>query len=160
MTPNLQMEQLSLAYIRAVAASAGYQVTRPELDVDSVDGVLASSTGHRPKIEFQAKATSRNLLRQDGIHFPLPVKNYKELRIDAINPRILIVLIMPQEPQEWINQTNDALCLRHCAYWKSLKEEPETDNDQSITVYVPLDNVFDSTQLTGMMQRIERTGAL
>ena len=28
MPPNLQMEQFSLAYIRAVAATAGYQVIR------------------------------------------------------------------------------------------------------------------------------------
>ena len=55
MTPNLQMEQLSLAYVRAVAAGAGYQVSIPNPDVDSVDGVLASSMGRRPRIEFQAK---------------------------------------------------------------------------------------------------------
>ena len=40
MTPNLKMEQRSLAVIRAVAADAGYQVVTPEPDVDSVDGVL------------------------------------------------------------------------------------------------------------------------
>ena len=40
MTLNLQMEQFSLAYIRAVAASAGYQMVRPEIDIDSVDGIL------------------------------------------------------------------------------------------------------------------------
>lgn len=43
MTVNMQMEQFSLAYIRAVAARGGYQVTRPEPDLDSVDGILMSS---------------------------------------------------------------------------------------------------------------------
>ena len=36
MTPNMQMEQRSLVVVRAVAADAGYQVVRPEPDVDSV----------------------------------------------------------------------------------------------------------------------------
>lgn len=86
MTPNIRMEQLSLAYIRAVAADAGYQVSRPDPDMDSVDGILMSSQGRRPRIEFQAKATSRDIGRDGNIRFPLPVKNYEKLRADSWTP--------------------------------------------------------------------------
>ena len=55
MTPAKQMEQISLTYVRAVASQAGYQVTIPESDNDSVDGVLMAQFGRRPRIEFQAK---------------------------------------------------------------------------------------------------------
>ena len=157
MTPNMQMEQLSLSYIRAVASAAGYHVTRPETDMDSVDGLLLSDAGRRPRIEFQAKATSRNLLRADGIHFPLPVKNYEDLRIEMpLIPRILIVLLMPVEEAEWLTQTSDELCQRHCAYWRSLEGEPAVTNTQNVTVILPLDKMFSGDQLNGLMDKVER----
>ena len=37
---NSQKERVSLAYIEAVASCAGYQVTEPKVDRDSVDGKL------------------------------------------------------------------------------------------------------------------------
>ena len=157
MTPNMQMEQLSLVYIRAVASAAGYDVTRPEIDMDSVDGLLLSDAGRRPRVEFQAKATTRNLLRTDGIHFPLPVKNYDDIRIEKpLIPRILIVLLMPSEETNWLTQTGDELCQRHCAYWRSLEGEPAVPNPQNVTVILPLDNMFSGNQLNGLMDKVER----
>ena len=50
MNLNEQKEQFSLAYIRAVAAQAGYQITKPELDNDSVDGTLIADCGRRPRL--------------------------------------------------------------------------------------------------------------
>ena len=160
MTPNMQMEQLSLAYIRAVAADAGCQVTRPELDVDSVDGILMSSFGERPRIDFQAKATTQTVLRGNELHFPLPVKNYDDLRADTQSPRILIVLLMPQEESHWLHQTDEELCLRHCAYWYSLEGRPSKLNTYSVTVRIPVINIFNSQQLVDLMKKAERGDAL
>ena len=99
MTPNIRMSRFSMAYIRAVAADRGYGVleTAADEDLDSVDGKLMSYTGTRPQIDFQAKAVTRLALRDGGIHFPLPIKNYDDLRADTRTPRILIVLLMPPE---------------------------------------------------------------
>ena len=155
MTPNLQMEQRSLVVVRAVAAEAGFQVVRPEPDVDSVDGVLMASFGRRPRIEFQAKATSRRLLRADGIHFPLPVKNYDELRIGSWIPRILIVVLMPDESETWLSQTDDELCMNSSVYWLSPSGMPERPNIASVTVVIPTANVFDRAQLDALMIRAE-----
>ena len=157
---NTQKSRFSLSYIEAIASHAGFQVEEVKVDRDSVDGTLKADFGKRPRIEFQAKATARDVVSDNYIHFPLSVKNYDDLRIEAINPRILIALVMPQYIQEWVNQTGDELCLRHCAYWLSLKSEPARTNTHSVTVPVPLSNVFGSAQLTDMMQRTERTGAL
>ena len=160
MDENMQKSRLSLAYIEAVASCAGYEVDEVKVDMDSIDGVLKADFGRRPRIEFQAKATSRDVLRDDSIQFSLSIKNYEDLRIESINPRILIVLLMPVQIQEWIGQTAEELCLRHCAYWESLKGEPETANTTSTTVRVPLSNRFDIKQLTEMMQKIEVEGTL
>ena len=157
---NTQKSRFSLAHIEAVAARAGFQVEEVIVDRDSVDGTLKADFGRRPRIEFQAKATAREVVRSDYIHFPLPVKNYDDLRLEAINPRILIVAVLPPQIQDWVNQTNEELCLRHCSYWVSLAGEPATSNQNTVTVRLPLDNVFDSTQLADLMQRTERTGAL
>ena len=157
---NTQKSRFSLSYIEAVASHAALQVVETKVDHDSVDGVLISDFGRRPRIEFQAKATARDVVSGNYIRFPLSIKNYDDLRIESINPRILIVLIMPQEIQEWVNQTDDELCLRHCAYWMSLNGLPARPNDYSVTVYAPLANVFNGDQLTSMMQRTESTGAL
>ena len=151
LTDNLRMELLSLSYIRAVAADAGYQVTRPETDTDSIDGTLSSGVGRRAKIDFQAKASTRDLVHGNLIRFELPVKNYKDLRADTKDPRILILLLMPEDKGRWLEVDESELRLRKCAYWLSLEGFPETTNSSSVTVCVPTSNVFDQTQLNRLM---------
>ena len=160
MAPNERMARFSLSYIKAVASHAGFQVVEPKVDHDSVDGILMADFGRRPRIEFQAKATAREVVPGDDISFALPVKNYEDLRLAAINPRILIVLLMPKLDQDWIDQTADELCLRRCAYWTSLVGHPTTANTSSVTVHVPMVNVFSSSGLTDMMQKAEQGGDL
>ena len=155
MTPNLKMEQRSLAVIRAVAADAGYQVVTPEPDVDSVDGVLMASFGRRPRIEFQAKSTARDIILADGLRFPLPIKNYDELRLASWIPRILVVVLMPNSSEQWLLQTDDELRLYSSVYWVSLAGAAELPNTSSVTVAVPIANVFDRAQLEAMMTRAE-----
>ncbi len=155
MTPNLQMEQFSLAYIRAVAASAGYQMVRPEPDTDSLDGILMSDFGSRPRIEFQAKATAQDIVRSGNLHFPLPIKNYNELRNSTRTPRILIVVLMPRDPNQWVNQTEEELCLRRCGYWVSLEGRSTVTNTSNITVRLPLSNMFNGPQLHALMNKVK-----
>ena len=157
---NAQKEQFSLSYIRAIAAHAGFHVNESIVDRDSVDGFLISDFGRRPRIEFQAKATTRLLPRRGILNFPLPVKNYNDLRADTLAPRILIILLMPQEERQWVNQTDHELCLRHCAYWMSLEGLSDRPNSSSVTVQVPTANVFSSEQLADLMQKAEEGEAL
>ena len=157
---NTQKERFSLSYIEAIASQAGYQVVEPKVDHDSIDGAIMADFGQRPLIHFQAKSTSQNLVRNDAIHFPLSRKNYDDLRIEARNPRILVVLLMPEETSEWVRQDDNELCLRHCAYWRCLEGQPDRSNTTSITVEVPLANAFSSEQLTALMEKAERGDAL
>ena len=155
MTPNIRMSRFSIAYIRAVAAVLGYGVleTAADEDLDSVDGKLVSFTGMRPQIDFQAKATTRHGLGEGGIHFPLPIKNYDDLRADTRTPRILIVLLMPPDEDDWLTQNADELCLRRCAYWLSLEGMGAVSNSSSVTVTIPAANVFGREQLDYLMNR-------
>ncbi len=157
---NAQMERFSLSYVEAVASQAGYHIAQPRVDHDSVDGVLIADFGRRPRIEFQAKATRKDIIRSATANFPLSIKNYNDLRVDVKNPRILIVLLMPEEKSLWLKQTQEELCLRHCAYWMSLEGQPDRPNTSSVTVQVPTANIFNSEQLIDLMEKAEKGDAL
>lgn len=155
MTLNLQMEQFSLAVIRAVAAAAGYRVTRSETDMDSVDGVLTAGFGRRPRIEFQAKVTSRDIRLGDQLRLPIPVRNYDELRLESWAPRILIVTLMPTASEPWLSESNDGLHLHSSVYWVSLAGLPPVPNTASVTISIPTANVFNQEQLAILMSKAE-----
>ncbi len=136
-----QKEQFSFAYLRAVAAVAGYALYRPEVDDDSVDWGLAArgeaGTPRRPRCEVQLKCTARDLLDADRIRFPLKRKNYDDLRdADVLVPRVLVVVLVPPSLTDWLRQTEEELAMRHAAYWLSLRDHPDVPNEETVTVYL------------------------
>jgi hypothetical protein len=157
MDENDRKERFSLAYISAIAAHAGYLITEAgAVDKDSIDGLILTAEGRRPRIEFQAKATADDIVRGDTLRFELSIKNYNDLRIDVINARILIVVLMPADEEQWLEHTEDELRLRRCGYWLSLAGWPATANTSSVTVSIPRAQVFDSAHLRAMMDRRHR----
>ena len=157
MTPEMKMEQFSLAYIRAVASQAGFRVGAVDPDWDGVDGILIGDEGRRPRLEFQAKATGQDILRGDHLSFRLDIGNYNDLRIEQTRvPRILIVLRMPRDLDDWLVQTDDELCQRHCAYWISLEGRAAVPNTSNITIHIPLVNMFNGAQLHSLMDKVSR----
>jgi hypothetical protein len=157
MDENDRKERFSLAYISAVAAHAGYQVVegRP-IDKDSVDGHFEGDEGKRPRIEFQAKATSATVLQPSALVFPLSRKNYDDLRADVRVPRILIVVLLPASEEEWLVHSEEELRLRRCGYWLSLAGSPATTNVATISVSIPRAQVFTTAQLRALMGRADR----
>lgn len=157
MDENDRKERFSLAYISAVAAHAGYQVVegRP-IDKDSIDGHFEGDEGRRPRIEFQAKATSVAVLHPSHLAFPLPRKNYDDLRADVRVPRLLIVVLLPASEEEWLVQSEEELRLRRCGYWLSLAGWPATTNAATVSVNIPRTQMFDTAQLRALMGRAER----
>ncbi|KAB8316949.1 DUF4365 domain-containing protein [Tolypothrix campylonemoides VB511288] len=91
-----QKEQLSNAYVRAIASVAGCSLYKPDVDDDNVDIGIASRGGTEPilspRLELQLKCTSRDTLEESYIKYPLKLKNYDNLRINTLVPRILVVV--------------------------------------------------------------------
>lgn len=151
---------LSIAYVHAVAAHAGYTCGEPPgPDRDSVDIQIAAGGSMRPKIDLQLKATTRLSGSGEDFSFPLKVKNYEDLRIETQTPRILVVLDLPAEREEWLSVTVEELVIRRAAYWLSLKGWPPTENSVSVTVRIPKSNIFDTNTLCDLMAK-SRTGSL
>lgn len=147
-------EQLSLAYLQAVAARAGCQVTPWKLDRMSVDATLAPVHGAKVKLDVQLKATAHLELTGDEALFDLPIKNYEDLRSTEVeNAQILIVFCLPNELNESLFVDEQALIMRRCAYWASLYNQPATQNTTSVRVRLPRAQLFTPEALRELMDR-------
>ncbi len=153
MTSFDENELFSLTYIQAVAVNAGYQLADWQVDDQSVDGSLRPLGRRSPIVHFQAKSTTQDFVKTDGIHFPLDKDNFNDLRDpDEAWPFVLIVVLLPEVKDEWLSQSTTELCLRRCGYFLSLRGEPRTENKVSRTVVIPLDNVFNKENLDALMK--------
>jgi hypothetical protein len=109
MDENEQKQQLSIAYLHAVASAAGFACQPPAVDNDSVDRTLVArgwlhskAIFRSPKIDVQMKSLSREHLREHetALTFRLNRKNYDELRHRAQVPRLLVVLLLPRQREQ------------------------------------------------------------
>lgn len=160
---NQQKEQFSHAYVRAIVTVAGFSLFDPVVDDDSVDISIAQKGGkgsiRSPRVDLQLKCTSRNLLSNGEIKFPLPIKNYDDLRPENVQvPRILVVVVVPEDIHSWIEHSEEKLSMYHCGYWKSLRGLPDSTNETNVTVPIPTSQQFTVGGLQEMMERVSNRG--
>jgi len=157
---NQQKEQFSLAYLHVVATAAGFKLSDPRVDDESVDVMVGQSGGEgtvrSPLLAVQLKCTERDVLREDGVHFQLKRKNYDDLRDpDVMVPRILVVMLVPEDTSEWLNDVpEEKLCLRRCAWWMPLVGEDERLGVESPSVVLPRQNLFNPDSLRMIMGKV------
>jgi hypothetical protein len=156
-----QKEQFSFAYVRAVAAAAGFGVSEPSVDDDSIDLMIASrsttGTVKRPRLELQVKCTEGEALADESFSYPLKIKNYDDLRDpDVLVPRVLVVVKVPAEVDQWAASSDEELILRRCGYWASLRGMDATENKATVSISVRREDRFTVDGLRAMMQRIEQ----
>lgn len=155
MSLTQRMEQLSRAYVQAIAARAGFAVSTPSVDDDSIDLCISSRGYRRPRVETQLKSTTVPA-GDSHIAFSLRRKNYDDLRtLDVIVPRILVVVLMPADVDACLEQSDEALVVRCAGCWTSVRGCPERDQ-QHITVHIPKSQRFDAENLSGLMDTIAR----
>lgn len=153
-------EQFSKAFVLAVAALAGCSAAEPHPDVDSIDWTLSCRLPpRRPKLDLQVKSATSDAGSADAIHYALKRKNYDDLILtDLLTPRLLVVVIVPPQPETWLSVSPRQLVLRRCAYWVSLAGLPSTQNETSVTIHVPRANLLDVTAVTKLMLAINEGG--
>lgn len=149
---NARKDHFSRAVVRAVAATAGVKATVPELDEDSEDITFKAPDTTKPgaKLDAQLKCTQNLDINGDSFSYPLDVKNYNDLRWqreELYVPRILIVVHVPADPDEWMACATDQIVLKRCAYWASLAGQPATENTSTIGVTISTERVFDPIAL-------------
>lgn len=153
-----QEEELSLAYVAAVAAKAGYVMAKSSKDRDGIDLTIKGGSLNWPSIDIQLKATVKLGQARDGcFRFALKRRNYDLLRGErTMMPRLLVVLDLPKNSDQWLEISSEALMLRRAAYWVSLRGSPETLNKTSITIMIPKENLFDVSSLRALMKKARK----
>jgi hypothetical protein len=112
------------------------------------------------QLDVQLKSTVRAEVRETLVAYDLDVRAYNILRQENLNrPRILVLLVLPEEEGEWLGQTEEALILRRCAYWTSLRGAAAPAAQTTIRILIPRANVFSVESLQALMDRA-REGAL
>jgi hypothetical protein len=100
------------------------------------------------------------VLRNDGIHFQLRIKNYNDLRQESLTPHVLVVVLVPEDVSNWLTQTEDELVMRRCGYWVSLRNAVELDNQDSALVVLPRAQMFTPESLKRIMTTVNEGGLL
>ena len=147
-----------MAYVHAVAALAGFNFEFLRVDNDSVDvsikarGKLQSDSIYlSPQIDIQLKSSSQIETKGNYLHFPLPLKNYNDLRVKHMVPRYLVVLNLPVDKTEWLILSSEQLVMKKCAYFLSIMGEEETINTSTVTVKIPEVNLFTPSTLHNLL---------
>jgi hypothetical protein len=159
-----QKEQFNKAYVRAIAAQAGLNPSELDVDDDSVDLELTGrgfkGPVRNPKVQFQLKCTSRDLVTGEVIRFPLSRKNYDDLRgNDVICPRYLAVLLVSDEPAHWVQHHQDHMSMHNACFYVSLRDLPDTANSTTVTIDVPLNQRLTTEALTHLMTLASNRGS-
>jgi hypothetical protein len=163
--PNIESE-LSYAYLHAVASHAGVACREGHRHEDG-NGIDATLTAWGPfanggnltevDIKVQLKATTA-VPADDGINFSYflrGINRYNDLRTETVSAaRILVVLFLPKDAQDWLNHSVAELALRRCAYWQSLRGAPATTNGSGETIKLPKTQMFHRQALIDLASRL------
>ncbi|HAO19086.1 MAG TPA: hypothetical protein DCQ37_00425 [Desulfobacteraceae bacterium] len=162
--PPIETEsELSYAYLHAVAAYAGMscECSNRHADKLGVDALIRVSECFTPEsvltefaLDVQLKATISVPTEKDGklSYFLKGADRYDKLRTPTVNPaRILVVLFLPTDAAQWLQQTEEQLAIKRCAWWVSLRGAPDTENTSGVTIYLPRNQVFNSQGLREIM---------
>jgi hypothetical protein len=98
------------------------------------------------------------------VHDPAPgpikynltsAKNFEDLRrTHTLIPKLLVVVLLPEDESTWVGLSEDALVLRRCGYWMSLV------GAEKRSLSIPRENVFDGQSLMRLMGLARRREAI
>lgn len=154
MTDEMIMEQLSKGYITLVGGRRGYKNTSPSPDTGVDVTFCPIVTREEPngrtrlidsdkKVDVQLKSTRRRRVSVEGdcIGYDLDAKAHNDLvhrRTGAVIPLYLVLLIMPDDANDWLGVSPEQLAVRECAYWWWPDEDSAlTDNESSVRIWIP-----------------------
>lgn len=159
-------ESLSRAYVRAIAGRAGLNLSFPEFDYGSdgrFDEVISLGGQYFPtgySLSYQLKASTRWQKDDTDVIHDLDVRAYNILTrrymLRAAVPCILILLTLPEDPSEWLHNSEQELLLAGGCYWMCVKG-PLTGNSQSVRIRIPRGHLLTPESLSELIGKI-RTG--
>lgn len=158
-------EQLSLAYITAIAGLAGVNLGQRSVNDYGVDGYFRSVAidpieRRRAEtdfsVDFQAKASIAWQRRGANIIYDVERKAYNDMvrRSRAAAPLIVVLLCLPKEG--WHEISEEQLILKHACYWWRLTDgSPITGTKKRISI--PTNNILTPEVLVRLIAEEEAT---
>ncbi|SHG63645.1 DUF4365 domain-containing protein [Streptoalloteichus hindustanus] len=145
-------------FVRALAVAAGLTVAKTDPDVTGDDflfgypGQLAGT--YFPRIEVQVKSWSRPNNGSPFWRYPMKVEHYNNLVYRTLIPRFLILVIVPENADQYVIGTHGHLRLQHAAYWASFTGRPEIDprRRSTVTAEVPRTNLLTAGKLVELFE--------
>lgn len=167
--PDNEIEsELSYAYLHAVAAKTGMgcEVSGRHSDKLGIDATVTANDNFGPdailtdiSLHIQLKATTKMPSPRDNClsYFFDGIERYNKLRRLTVSPpRILVVLFLPKNADEWLQWSPDRLIVQQCAWWVSLRGAPESNNSSGVTVHLPVNQTFSPKGLKEIMTRLAK----
>jgi len=159
------METISIAFVRAIAAKVGVIYDSYGIDY-GLDGFFTKAIyDERYRewrqigvgVDIQLKSTTQDLVEENGfIKYDLEAKNYRDLIYTGTGrPRILILYSMPRNNDEWVMVNSDFTKFQKCAWWYSLKGLPNSDNEVSVRIKIPVLQRLTCDSLKELCERAE-----
>ncbi len=158
-----QMEKFSFAMASSICAQAGCSWDEPSYD-DGVDLLLhGSKFKRRPIILAQLKSIHDfGIIKENQglIKYSLRAKNYNDLVASTCNPKLLILAIIPEDPQIWIRYSEQQFSLQYGLYYSILEGMQPTTNTHNVTIDIPLHQRFNNEILSNFMENVANKGSL
>jgi len=160
MYPSNEKEQFSYAYIHAVASMASMSVTKPTVDDHKIDlqiQLTSNDYAYRdPILDVQVKCTAR-LNNNSRISYQFDAESYNCLATprDRLQvPRIIVIVLVPEDNNKWVEQDTDKLLMRYCGYWVSIMGKPLVNEKGSKSVVFPREQIFSVENLKNIMTKV------
>ena len=157
-----QMELFQRGIVVAIASSAGFSYSIPQLD-DGIDIEIndpISNTADIPaSIAIQLKSTCTGFDTNDCLHSRMTVKRYDEFRYYRyVQPRIVVIMDLPRNQDDWYKiQADGSSLVRNSCYWTSLVGAPKISGTQKyVNVKARKDHPFDDATLCMLMAKTRR----
>lgn len=151
-------QQLSIAYIRAVATTAGLVIGDLAEDYDGIDMTIRSFANYgftsNSSLDVQLKCTSQSsVMNATDVSWSLTEHGYTKLqKADRFTLGILALLVVPPDWKDWIHQDEDRLLSRGCMYFSVARDWADfPDGQGSATVKCSREDVLDVDNMLSLM---------
>jgi hypothetical protein len=86
--------------------------------------------------------------------YRLEKAQYNKMRVTTVNNQwLLVLLVLPGPAAQWLKTSPQALTLKKCAYWVSLRgaPDPPAGPDDKLTIHIPKQNRFTADALEKLL---------
>jgi Domain of unknown function (DUF4365) len=155
-TEEMIKEAISKRFLEVIANRRGYTCLTPGNDL-GVDLTFAGFVRRREAgrdrylksdkhIDVQLKCTCEKSAKRRAEHvfYRLDVKTYNDLvfRKGGYTPLILVLLVLPDDPDHWLNVTPSELMIRRGAYWYIPDDTAKVALGAKKTIRIPEGNLL------------------